>query len=149
MTAPKGLQDVVANESSICFIDGARGILSYRGIDIHELAQKSTFEEIAYLLWNAKLPTASELAAFTTELAAAREIHKDVIEFLYMVPDAASPMEVLRTAVSLLSIYDADEKLVTHEANLRKSFRLTAQIAMIVAIFDRIRKAKPDRKSVV
>jgi citrate synthase len=148
-TAPKGLQDVVANESSICFIDGAKGILSYRGIDIHELAQKSTFEEIAFLLWNAKLPTASELAAFTTELASAREIHKDVIEFLYMVPDAASPMEVLRTAVSLLSIYDADEKLVTHEANLRKSFRLTAQIAMIVAIFDRIRKGKeivaPDR----
>jgi citrate synthase len=148
-TAPKGLQDVVANESSICFIDGAKGILSYRGIDIHELAQKSTFEEIAFLLWNAKLPTASELAAFTAELAAAREIHKDVIEFLYMVPDDASPMEVLRTAVSLLSIYDADEKLVTHEANLRKSFRLTAQIAMIVAIFDRIRKGKeivaPDR----
>jgi citrate synthase len=147
--APKGLQDVVANESSICFIDGAKGILSYRGIDIHELAQKSTFEEIAYLLWNAKLPTASELAAFTTELAAARELHPDVVEFLYAVPEAASPMEVLRTAVSLLSIYDADEKLVTHEANLRKSFRLTAQIAMIVAIFDRIRKGKeivaPDR----
>ena len=54
--APKGLQDVVANESSICFIDGARGILSYRGIDIHELAEKSTFEETAYLLWNGALP---------------------------------------------------------------------------------------------
>jgi citrate synthase len=140
--APKGLQDVVANESSICFIDGAKGILSYRGIDIHELAQKSTFEEITYLLWNAKLPTAAELEAFSAELAAARELHPDVIAFLHAVPKDASPMEVLRTTVSLLSIYDADEKLVTHEANLRKSFRLTAQIAMIVAVFDRIRKGK-------
>src|SRR5947208_9732911 len=97
--APKGLQDVVANESSICFIDGAKGILSYRGIDIHELAEKSTFEETAYLLWNAKLPNASELAAFTAELAAARELHPDLIKFLHAVPKEASPMEVLRTAV--------------------------------------------------
>ena len=141
-TAPKGLQDVVANESSICFIDGAKGILSYRGIDIHELAQKSTFEETTFLLWNGKLPTAAELKEFSHHLAAARELHPDVIEFLYAVPKEASPMEVLRTAVSLLSMYDADEKLVTHEANLRKSFRLTAQIAMIIAIFDRIRKGK-------
>ena len=141
-TAPKGLQDVVANESSICFIDGAKGILSYRGIDIHELADKSTFEETTYLLWNKNLPTAAELKDFSHQLAAARELHPDVIAFLHAVPKDASPMEVLRTAVSLLSIYDDDEKLVTHEANLRKSFRLTAQIAMIIAVFDRIRKGK-------
>ena len=140
--APKGLQDVVANESSICFIDGAKGILSYRGIDIHELADKSTFEETTCLLWNKKLPTAAELAAFTKELAAARDLHPDIIKFLRAVPKDASPMEVLRTAVSLLSIYDPDEVLVTHAANLRKSFRLTAQIAMIVAVFDRIRKGQ-------
>ncbi len=140
--APKGLQDVVANESSICFIDGAKGILSYRGIDIHELADKSSFEETTCLLWNKKLPTATELTAFTKKLAAARDLHPDVIKFLRAVPKEASPMEVLRTAVSLLSMYDADEALVTHEANLRKSFRLTAQIAMIIAVFDRIRKGK-------
>jgi citrate synthase len=64
--APKGLQDVVANESSICFIDGGKGILSYRGIDIHELAQKSTFEETTYLLWNGALPTARSLNDFFT-----------------------------------------------------------------------------------
>lgn len=69
--APKGLQDVVANESAICFIDGARGILSYRGIDIHELAQSSTFEETAYLLWHGTLPTAPQLSAFAGQLAAA------------------------------------------------------------------------------
>jgi citrate synthase len=140
--APKGLQDVVANESSICFIDGARGILSYRGIDIHELADKSTFEEITYLLWNGALPTAAELNDFSHQLAAARHIPDDVITFLESVPKTASPMEVLRTAVSLLSIYDPDAKSVLHTANLRKSFRLTAQIAMIVALFDRIRKGK-------
>ncbi|RXH57435.1 Citrate synthase (si) [Granulicella sibirica] len=118
-------------------------MLSYRGIDIHELASKSTFEETTYLLWEGKLPTASELASFSKELAEARELNPAVLDFLRSVPTTATPMEVLRTAVSLLSIYDADEKLSTHDANVRKSFRLTAQIAMIVAVFDRIRKGKP------
>ncbi len=140
--APKGLQDVVANESSICFIDGAKGILSYRGIDIHELAGRSTFEETTYLLWNGKLPTAVELSAFTQQLAAARKLPPAAIEFLRTLPKDASPMEVLRTAVSLLSIYDPDAKSTTHEANLRKSFELTAQVAMLIATFDRIRKGK-------
>jgi citrate synthase len=142
MTATKGLQDVVANESSICFIDGARGILSYRGIDIHELAQRSTFEETTFLLWNGKLPTAAELKQFTGELAAARTLPPQVIDFLRTLPKSASPMEVLRTTVSLLSTYEADANSTTHEANLRKSFHLTSQIAMIVACFDRIRKGK-------
>jgi citrate synthase len=140
--SPKGLQDVVANESSICFIDGAKGILSYRGIDIHELAQKSGFEEVTYLLWKGKLPTSIELKAFADELAAARSLPPEVIDFLRRVPKNAAPMEVLRTAVSLLSMYDPDEAGVDHASNLRKSFRLTAQIAMIVAVFDRIRKDK-------
>jgi len=142
MTAPKGLQDVVANESSICFIDGARGILSYRGIDIHELAQRSTFEETAYLLWIGKLPTASELKQFSQQLAAARTLPPQVIDFLRTLPKNASPMEVLRTTVSLLSTYETDANSTTHEANLRKSFHLTSQIPMIVAYFDRIRKGK-------
>jgi len=140
--APKGLQDVVANESSICFIDGGKGILSYRGIDIHELAEKSTFEEITFLLWNGALPTDSELKDFTHQLAAARQLPDDVIAFLKGLPKTASPLEVLRTTVSLLSIYDPDEKSVLHTANVRKSFRLTSQIAMIIAAFDRIRKGK-------
>jgi citrate synthase len=142
MTATKGLQDVVANESSICFIDGARGILSYRGIDIHQLAEHSTFEETTFLLWNGKLPTAPELKAFTKELAAARTLPPQVIDFLRTLPMNASPMEVLRTTVSLLSTYEPDANSTTHAANLRKSFHLTSQIAMIVACFDRIRKGK-------
>ncbi len=141
--APKGLEGIVATTSSICWIDGDAGVLSYRGIDIHELAIKSTFEETTYLLWNGKLPTGSELAAFSSELAAARELNPAILDLLRSVPTYASPMEVLRTAVSLLSIYDPDEKDSSHAANLRKSFRLTAQIPMIVALFDRIRKGKP------
>jgi citrate synthase len=142
MTAPKGLQDVVANESSICFIDGARGILSYRGIDIHELADHSNFEETTYLLWKGKLPTASELKQFTQQLAAARTLPSQAIDFMRTLPKTALPMEVLRTTVSLLSTYAADANSTTHQANLQKSFHLTAQIAMIVACFDRIRKGK-------
>jgi citrate synthase len=141
--APKGLEGIVATTSSICWIDGDAGVLSYRGIDIHELAAKSTFEETTYLLWNGKLPTQPELAEFSGELAAARELNPAILDLLRSVPAYASPMEVLRTAVSLLSIYDPDEKDSSHAANLRKSFRLTAQIPMIVALFDRIRKGKP------
>ncbi len=141
--APKGLEGIVATTSSICFIDGDAGVLSYRGIDIHQLATHSTFEETTYLLWFGKLPTAQELASFSRELAAARQLHPKILDFLQSVPTSASPMEVLRTAVSLLSIYDPDERDSSHDANVRKSFRLTAQIPMIVALFDRVRKSKP------
>jgi citrate synthase len=141
--APKGLEGIVATNSSICWIDGDAGVLSYRGIDIHELAQRSTFEETTYLLWFGKLPTSAELADFTKKLAEARKLDPKIIELLRTVPSSGSPMEVLRTAVSMLSLYDADEKDNSHDANVRKAYRLTSQIAMIVATFDRIRKGKP------
>ena len=141
-TAPKGLEGIVATTSAICWIDGDAGVLSYRGIDIHELAEHSTFEETTYLLWFGKLPTASELKSFSAQLAQARQLDPKIIDLLRSVPTSATPMEVLRTAVSLLSIYDADEKDSSHDSNVRKSFRLTAQIPMIVALFDRIRKGK-------
>ncbi|HEY5054810.1 MAG TPA: citrate synthase [Acidobacteriaceae bacterium] len=139
----RGLEGVVATKSSICWIDGDAGVLSYRGIDIHELATRSNFEETTYLLWFGKLPTAAELAGFSANLAAARALDPKIIDLLRSVPSSATPMEVLRTAVSLLSMYDADEKDCSHEANVRKAYRLTAQIAMIVAVYDRIRKGKP------
>jgi citrate synthase len=145
----KGLEGVIATKSSICWIDGEAGVLTYRGIDIHDLANHSTFEETTYLLWFGVLPTASQLAEFSKELATARTLNWRIYDFLRSVPTDATPMEVLRTAVSLLSLYDADEKDSSHDANVRKSYRLTSQIAMIVAIFDRIRKGKsiidPDR----
>ena len=145
----KGLEGIIATKSSICWIDGEAGVLAYRGIDIHELANHSNFEETTYLLWFGVLPTAAQLAEFSKELAFARSLNWRIYEFLRNVPHESTPMEVLRTAVSLLSLYDPDEKDSSHEANVRKSYRLTSQIAMIVAIFDRIRKGKsiidPDR----
>src|SRR5437899_5380459 len=140
--ATKGLEGVVAATSSICFIDGEKGILAYRGIDIHDLAKYSTFEEVCYLLWFGKLPTAKELTDFKSQLAAERKLHPDIIKLLKGFPTGAPPMEVLRTAVSALSMYDPEAAKVDHDSNIRKAIRLTSQIAMIVADFDRIRKGK-------
>jgi len=149
VVAGKGLEGIVAANSGICWIDGDAGVLSYRGIDIHELAEKSTFEETTYLLWNGILPHALELREFSSQLALARVLDQRVIDLLKSFPTSATPMEVLRTAVSALSFYDADEKDNTHDANVRKAYNLTAHIAMIVAIYDRIRKGleivPPDR----
>ena len=147
--AGKGLEGIVAANSGICWIDGDAGVLAYRGIDIHELAVNSTFEETTYLLWNGILPNQLELREFQAQLALARSIDQRIVDMLRAFPTSATPMEVLRTAVSALSFYDADEKDNSHDANVRKSYNLTAQIAMLVAIYDRIRKGKeivpPDR----
>jgi citrate synthase len=139
--AGKGLEGIVAANSGICWIDGEAGVLAYRGIDIHELAVRSTFEETTYLLWNGCLPSAAELGEFTSRLAQARTLDPRIIDMLRSFPASATPMEVLRTAVSALSFYDPDEKDNTHDANVRKSYNLTAQIAMIIAIYDRLRKS--------
>src|SRR5580692_9208720 len=147
--AGKGLEGIVAANSGICWIDGDAGILSYRGIDIHELAEHSTFEECTYLLWNGSLPNELVLREFSAQLALARSLDQRIIVMLKSFPATAAPMEVLRTAVSALSFYDADEKNNSHDANVRKAYNLTAQIAMLVAIYDRIRKGlevvPPDR----
>jgi citrate synthase len=140
---PKGLEGIVATNSSICYIDGERGVLAYRGIDIHELADHSTFEETCYLLWFGRLPKGSELKDLQERLAQERRLDPAIIDFLRSVPKAALPMDVLRTAVSALAFYDVDEKNNDHDANVRKAIRLTSQIAMIVTAYDRIRKGKP------
>jgi citrate synthase len=139
----KGLEGIVATNSSICYIDGDRGVLAYRGIDIHELADHSNFEETCYLLWFGRLPNRNELATLREQLAQERRIDPAIIEFLRTIPKSALPMDVLRTAVSALAFYDADDKKNDHDANIRKAIRLTSQIAMIVAAYDRIRKGQP------
>jgi len=149
MQAPKGLEGVVATTSGICYIDGEQGVLAYRGIDIHELADKSNFEETCYLLWNGKLPARDELKKLRDRLAEERKLDPAIINLLRTAPQHVQPMDVLRTAVSALSFYDPEEKKNDHEANVHKAIRLTSQIAMIVAAYDRIRKGKnivePDR----
>jgi 2-methylcitrate synthase len=147
--APKGLEGVVATTSKICYIDGDLGVLAYRGIDIHELADHSTFEETCYLLWNGKLPTENEIKELHQRLAGERSLNPAIIDFLRSVPRGSMPMDVLRTAVSALGLYDPEEKNNDHAANVSKAIRLTSQMAMIVAAYDRLRKGKnvvePDR----
>jgi citrate synthase len=140
--APKGLEGIVATNSSICYIDGDLGVLAYRGIDIHELADHSNFEETCYLLWFGRLPNAVELKEFRRRLAQERLLDPAIIDLLRSAPRQAPPMDVLRTAVSALAFYDPDNAKNDHDANVNKAVRLTSQIAMIVASYDRIRKGK-------
>ena len=162
-TTGAGLEGVIAGESEICYIDGFAGVLSYRGYNIHTLAEHASFEEVVYLLWNGRLPKANELEALKAELAANRAIPQPVLDFLGSVPKAV-PMDVLRTAVSMLSLYDPLARDNSAEANLAKAKKLVAQTPTIVTAFDRLRNGKPvlaadpslslagnflDRKSVV
>jgi 2-methylcitrate synthase len=143
------MEGVVATTSKICYIDGDQGVLAYRGIDIHELAHQSNFEETCYLLWFGKLPTRSELRQLHERLAEERKLDASIITLLRNAPRHALPMDVLRTAVSALSFYDPEQKSNDHNANVNKAIRLTSQVAMIVAAYDRIRKGnsvvEPDR----
>lgn len=142
-TPPKGLEGVVAANSKVCYIDGDNGVLAYRGYDIHDLAENSTFEEVTYLLWFGRLPTRAELADFSLQLVRERKIDAQIVSLIRQAPKHALPMDVLRTMVSSLAFFDPEEKSNDAAANIRKSVRLTSQIAMIVAAYDRIRKAKP------
>lgn len=140
--APKGLEGIVATNSTICYIDGDRGVLAYRGIDIHDLADHSTFEETCYLLWFGRLPNTSQLNEFRQRLARERHLDPAIVDFLRAAPRRALPMDVLRTVVSALAFYDPENTKNDHDANVNKAIRLTSQIAMIVATYDRIRKGK-------
>jgi len=137
-----GLEGIVAAESNICFIDGDRGILSYQGFNIHTLAENATFEEVIYLLWHGSLPKRSELEQLKSDLVRYRPIPPEVVDFLGKVPKSA-PMNVLRTAVSMLSLYDPLERDNSIEANVEKAKKLMAQTATIVTTFDRLRNGKP------
>ncbi len=139
----RGLEDIVAGSSAICYIDGKNGVLAYRGIDIHDLADNATFEEVTYLLWHGTLPTRKELAEFSLQLVRERKLDAQIISFLRQVPKHALPMDVCRTIVSALSFFDPEEKVNTKEANYNKSQRLFSQTGMIVASYDRIRKGLP------
>lgn len=138
----RGLADVVASPSSICYIDGEKGILAYRGYNIHDLAERSTFAETAWLLWFGQLPSAAELAELNRQLAQDAVLPEPVLKLLHSFPAQSSPMVVLRTAVSALALYDADAAEMSREANVRKARRLVAQTASLVAAIDRIRKGK-------
>ncbi|NJM07534.1 citrate synthase, partial [Candidatus Gracilibacteria bacterium] len=135
----KGLEGIVAAQTAISCIDGINGRLYYRGIDINELAEKSTFEETTALLWYGRLPTVPQLARFNEKFVANRQIPNEVIAVMLTLPKKTAPMEVLRTIVSALSTYDPEDLDNSLEANVNKSIRLTASLPTIVAAWDRIR----------
>jgi 2-methylcitrate synthase len=146
----RGLDDVYVKETKICFIDGERGRLLYRGYDIRDLAEHSTFEETVFLLLQGRLPNRAELERTKSELAAARTLPPSVLKLFRSMPEHAPPMDVLRTAVSYLSGFDPERDDSTRAANLRKAMRLVAQLATIVATYERSRKGqrvlRPDPK---
>ncbi len=141
-TTGAGLEGVVAGESEICFIDGYAGVLSYRGYNIHTLAQYATFEEVIWLLWKGNLPKQGELDQLKADLFAHAAIAPEVETFLKG-NLKASPMDVLRTAVSMLSLYDPIAKDMTPEANQLKATKLMAQTSTIVSSFGRMRAGHP------
>jgi citrate synthase len=132
-----GLEDIVATSSAICFIDGDRGVLSYCGFDIHDLAEKATFEETCFLLWHRRLPTRAELGDLQTALAAARPLPEAIVRLLRSLPPA-NGMDVLRTVTSALAHYDADADDNSAAASYRKAIRLTAQLSSLVATYGRL-----------
>ena len=142
MAAPEpkakgGLEDVVATSSSICWIDGDRGVLSYCGYDIHDLAKSATFEEVCYLLWHRRLPTRAELGDLQSQLASARALPDGVIRLMRSLPPSDG-MDALRTLTSALAHYDREAADTASQAQYRKAARLTAQISSIVATWGRL-----------
>ena len=138
----KGLEGVVASETSLSFIDGQRGTLLYRGYSIHDLAEEASYPEAVYLLWRGELPVAEELEAFEETLAAERALDGRIVDILRSLPSSASPMAALRTAVSALGTLDPDAGDNAPDANRRKATRLVAKFPTILATFHRLREGE-------
>lgn len=138
----RGLENVVALESELSSIDGQQGVLSYRGYDIRDLAEHTSFEEVVHLLWNGDLPTRTELDRLSGELQSARALPGAAVDALGHVPGGVHPMAVLRTATSMLAHFDDEADAMERAANVRKATRLLAQMPGLLATFDRLRKGK-------
>jgi citrate synthase len=138
----RGLEGVVAVETELCDLDGAQGRLAYRGYDIEDLAQHASFEEVCHLLWHGALPDRNQLERFRTELIAARPIPDGLPRAFAAMPRDADPMRVLQAAVAMLGMHDPDANDTGRPANLRKSLRLTSQIATAVAAHHRLRSGQ-------
>jgi 2-methylcitrate synthase len=132
-----GLEDVVAATSSICYLDGERGVLAYYGYDIHDLARGASFEETCYLLWHGRLPTRAELGDLQSQLAAARPLSEPILRFMRQLP-SSDGMDMLRTLTSALGQYDPETPDTSAHAQYRKAVRLTAQLGSIVATYGRM-----------
>lgn len=141
MTATKGLEGVIATQSSISSIIDDQ--LTYVGYRIDDLAENSSFEEVIYLLWNLKLPTESQLNELKEDLVKNMDVPEGVIDHLRSYDlSSVHPMAALRSAVSILGLYDEEADVVEKDANMRKAIRLQAKMSTVVAAFARLRQGK-------
>ncbi len=141
-TTTDGLEDIVAAHSHICDLDGKLGKLTYFGVDIHDLANYASFEETAYLLWHGILPTRSQLDEVTAQLWAARVLPGPMNEFMRLLPKSSTPMDVLRTLVSSLALFDPTPDDKSPAANRQRAIRLTAVIPTIIASWEHLRNGR-------
>jgi citrate synthase len=137
----KGLEGVVACTTTISSIVDAT--LCYRGYTIEDLAANSNFEEVSWLLWNGKLPTKTELTQFQKDLKSEMNLPQDLVAQLSKLPTNTHPMAWLRTATSMMGMWDSETEDMSEGANRRKALRLTAKMGMLVALFKRVREGKP------
>jgi citrate synthase len=138
-----GLEGVLACESSVAFIDGTIPELSYRGYNIHDIAERLTYEQVVYLLWHGELPSPAELQAFSADLAGRRGIPAAVVDVLRLMPASSHPMAALRTAVSLLGTLDPQADDNSPAELRRKAADLVAKIPTIVAAQVRLQTGQP------
>ena len=138
----KGLEGIIANSTGLSEVLGKEGVLIYAGYDINELAGKATYEEIVYLLWHGALPNRAELDELKAKLKHERELPRGVIDFIKSAPPKANPMDVMRTAVSMLGLYDSglSDEDSRQDADHRRAIGITAKIGVIAAYFHRARQ---------
>jgi citrate synthase len=134
-----GLAGVVAGETEICWVDPNAGLM-YRGYDIHEMAEKANFEEVAYLLLNGELPNQEQLVELSRQIAQDRGVPKEVLDALRLMPKNTHPMDMLRTGVSMLAPFDSELNDHSHDANVRKAIRLIAKVSTLITDGFRIQK---------
>jgi len=139
----KGLVGIYVDESHITYIDGIKGELYYRGYPLHDLVNNSSFEEVAYLLIYGKLPAKSEFKSFKDELIKERNIPDNILTILKSYPRNTTRIELLRTSISALSLYDPDDYDFSEEANIRKGLRIIAKIPTVLAFSHRIQGNLP------
>jgi 2-methylcitrate synthase/citrate synthase II len=137
-----GLEGIIAGESSICQVDPNAGLL-YRGYDVHELAARASFEQVAWLLLHGELPDTAQHEGFREDLAAASSLPEPVVQMLHLLPKSMHPVDALRTGVSMLAAFDPDLDDHSHAANLRKSVRLIARVTSLVTAAYQISQNKP------
>jgi citrate synthase len=139
----RGLEGIIAADTSISYVDGIHGRLFYQGYDIHDIAEAMSFSEAVLLLWRGRLPTQAEAHVFRSKVVAEMRLPSQVVEMLRLTPPNSHPMAVLRSAVSMLANFDPDAEDISREANWRKARRLLAQVPTIIADLHRVRRGLP------